>query len=119
VSSGRRDYPRAITGPSGRVIVADARWARTRRERRRGLIGSPPLPHASGLVIERARQVHTFGMKFPIDVVFCDGMWKIRHIVRGLRPSRVTRLVFKARFVIELPSGAAAGLKVGDRLRLK
>ena len=101
------------------MIVKDARWARTRRERRRGLIGSPPLSHGSGFVIEYARQVHTFGMKYSIDVVFCDGEWKVRHIVRDLRPSRVTRLVFRARFVIELPSGAAAGLKVGDRLQPK
>ena len=97
--------------------MADAQWARTRRERRRGLIGSPPLGAASGLIMDRTRQVHTFGMKYAIDVVFCDGDWQVLHIVRGLRPARVTRLVFGARYVLELPVCAAAGLEVGDRLR--
>jgi uncharacterized protein len=100
------------------VIVADARWARTRRDKRRGLIGSPALGLASGLVIERARQIHTFGMDFPIDVIFCDGDWEVRHIVHNMRPARLTRVVLRARYVLELPAGAASGLNRGDRLQV-
>jgi uncharacterized membrane protein (UPF0127 family) len=117
VNSGGPALPRAITGPGGRVIVTDARWARTRRDKRRGLIGSPPLAGASGLVIERARQIHTFGMDYPIDVVFCDEDWQVRHIVHNMRPARLTRVVLRARYVLELPAGAASGLNVGDRLQ--
>jgi uncharacterized membrane protein (UPF0127 family) len=57
-------------------------------------------------------------MTYPIDVVFCDGDWQVAHVVRAMRPARITRPVFKARYVLELPVDAAAGLEVGDRLRI-
>lgn len=91
---------------SGAVLAERARWARTSRERRRGLIGAPPLKSGEGLIIDGGFQVHTFGMRFPIDVVFCDADWSVKHIVRSLGPRRITRVVFGARYAIELPAGS-------------
>lgn len=107
-----------IIGPGGRVIATPLRWALTRWERLRGLIGAPAPQGTACLVIERARQIHTFGMTYPIDVVFCDKDWQVAHVVRAMRPARITRPVLRARYVLELPADAAAGLGVGDRLRI-
>ena len=68
------------------------------------------------MLFERARQVHTFGMRFTLDVIFCDDDWRVVHVVHELRPWRVTRFVHDARYVIELPAGAAAGLTAGEVL---
>lgn len=87
------------------VLANDARWARSLKERRQGLIGSPPLKPGQALIIDATFQVHTFQMDFPIDVVFCDKNWVVRHMVRSMVPRRVSRLVPSARYAIELPAG--------------
>ena len=94
------------------------RWARTPRERARGLLGGPPLEPGEVLVIEPARQVHTFGMRYPIDVCFCDRDWRVLHVVTSLRPRRITRVVPRGRYALEAPAGALEGLERGDQLSL-
>ena len=61
------------------------------------------------------RQVHTFGMRVPIDVVWCDRRGKVLRMAT-LRPGRVSRPVVRARFVLEAAAGAADawGLQPGD-----
>ena len=68
------------------------------------------------MLFERAKQVHTFGMRVPLDVVFCDREWNVVHGVKEMAPRRVSRFVRSAYFVIELPPGTSAGLDKGDRL---
>lgn len=71
-------------------------------------------------MISRARQVHTFGMSYPLDVIFCDGEWLVVHVVRDMPPARITRWVRRARYAVELPSaGRRTPVGVGDRLRLE
>ncbi len=94
-------------------------WARTLSERSKGLIGSPPPTAGQALVIEPAKQVHTFRMSYPIDVVFVDRGWRVRHLVRNMAPRRMSKLVFGSRFVIETASGTLPDeVKPGTRLRL-
>jgi len=45
---------------------------KTLRERARGLLGRSELEPNEGLLLERSRSVHTFGMRFPIDAVLLD-----------------------------------------------
>lgn len=71
----------------------------------RGLIGREELKPGEALVIDRARQVHTWGMRVPIDVVFCGADWSVRHLVRAMPPRRISRWVARARYAVELPSG--------------
>lgn len=104
---------------SGELLATRVRWARTPAARARGLLTGPPLESGEAIVLEPARQVHTFGLGYPIDVVFCDRAGRILHLVRAMRPRRVTRFVRGARYAIELPSGAVpAALRVGDALDL-
>lgn len=55
-----------------------------------------------GLVIPRCRSVHTFGMRFPIHVVFCDAGLVPLSVRGAVRPNRVLR-ERRAEAVVELP----------------
>ena len=81
----------------------------------RGLIGRP-LGMGEALLILPCRQVHTFGMREPIDVVFCDAAARVVHVIHGLRPRRISPLRWDAAGVIEARAGAAADVRPGDRL---
>jgi uncharacterized membrane protein (UPF0127 family) len=99
-------------------VLASLEVATSRRDRRRGLIGRDGFEGA--LLIERARSVHTVGMRFPIDVAFCDaGLEVIR--TTQLVPHRVTLPVARARSVIEAEAGRFAhwGLRPGDVLEVR
>ncbi len=94
-----------LTGPSG--VVAKLRIARGPLARMRGLMATAPLPRDEGLLLRPCRQVHTFGMSYPIDAVFCDGGGVVVAVVT-LGPRSVSRLVRRARMCIELAAGRAA-----------
>lgn len=86
--------------------------------RMRGLLGRATLPAGEGILLRPAGSVHTFFMRFPIDVVFCDRDLRIVKVVRGLKPWRMAAAL-GAKVTIELAVGAATGLEPGDRLQLE
>ncbi len=79
-----------------------------------------PLAADEGLLLRPCRQVHTFGMRFSIDAVFCDGDGVVV-AVQTLRPRSVSRLVRRARYCVELAAGRAGecDIDVGVRLDLR
>jgi uncharacterized membrane protein (UPF0127 family) len=83
-----------------------------------GLLGRRELPPGGGLLIRPSSGVHTFAMRFPIDVVTLDRRQRILSLHPNLRPWRISRLDLRIRSVLELPSGTIAqtGLRVGDQL---
>ena len=97
--------------------VAHLEVAESRREKRRGLLGRDGIEGA--LLLEPGRSVHTFGMRFPIDVVFCDRA-RIVLAIRTLRTGRITWPMWSARSIVEAEAGSAErwGLVVGDELEL-
>ena len=104
---------------SGRIIAEEVAWARSFRERSKGLIGRPPLRAGEALVLEPGSQVHTWRMTYPIDVIFCDKQWTVRHAVQAMAPRRLSRFVFGSRYVIELPAGTLTDdVRRGTQLRV-
>lgn len=101
------------------MIAHDVRHARTFAERTRGLLGRAPLGPGEALVIHRARQVHTIGMRYAIDVCFCDRGWRVLHVVRGLPPRRLTRWIPRAFYAVETLEGELAGVTSGTQLSLE
>ena len=86
----------------------------------RGLIGTASLEEGHGLWIFPCQSVHTFWMRFPIDVVFLDKDDKIIHLVENLKPYRVSKHLSKASSVIELPISTIkeTGTQVGDEIQI-
>ena len=68
-------------------MLAAAEVAVTRRERARGLLGREDLEGV--IVLRPCRQVHTFGMRFPIDVAFCDRYGFVLHRNTVAAPARL------------------------------
>jgi uncharacterized membrane protein (UPF0127 family) len=86
--------------------------------RLRGLLGRDRLAEGSALVIEPCTSIHTFFMRFAIDVVFLDRGGRVIRAIGSLRPWRMTRIYPSAAQVVELPAGtlARAGVREGDAL---
>src|SRR5919198_6206988 len=90
--------------------------AHTWRARLLGLAGMRDLHPDQALVIPHCTSVHTFGMRFPIDVVFVDRDWLPIYIEYDVGRRRVLRSRF-ARSVIEVAAGQAGRLADGLRLQ--
>ena len=110
---------RLVHVQTGREI-ARLEIARAPLQRMRGLLGRSGLPAGRGMLIERCSSIHTFFMKFALDVVFLDSDWEVRRVVRDLRPWRIAWSPGASR-VVELAAGALEGtdLAPGDALKIE
>jgi len=110
---------RAVREPGGDTVVERLHVASTARERMRGLLGRTSLAEGEGMWFPRCRLIHTFGMRFPIDLVYMDEGRVVRKVVEKLRPGRLSACL-GADSVIELNAGAvkAAGLCRGTKLKI-
>ena len=99
-------------------VLASLEVADSRRARSRGLLGRSGVEGA--LLLRPCRSVHSLGMRFSIDVAFCDGDLEVLRVVT-LPRHRLTRPVWRSRVVIEAEAGAFArwGLRPGDVLEVK
>ena len=77
-------------------------------------------PHTAGILFEPTNAIHTFFMRFPIDVIFMDKHSKIIRVYRSMVPWRHTWMHFSARKVLELPAGKfPSDIKEGDILEVR
>ena len=100
-------------------MLAALEIAASRKSRRKGLVGRDGIDGA--LLLPSARLgVHSIGMRFPLDVAFCDRDMVVRRIV-CLNPVRMTRPSLRAPCVLEAEAGAFDrwGLHPGDQLEIK
>jgi uncharacterized membrane protein (UPF0127 family) len=112
---------KAIDRTSGKVLAPNLAVADTFFTRLKGLLGKKVLPHGDGLWIKHCNSVHTFGMRFPIDVVFLDKGKRVVGLAKTLRPNRISRLYSRASSVIELPAGTidVAVTVIGDHIEIE
>src|SRR3954454_23221166 len=100
---GVRGASLAVAMPSpGMESTPPARVARSFGERLIGLSWSR-RPRALALLIPRCRSVHTFGMRFQLDLYWLDSGGDVVRVDRDVPPWRISRCR-RARSVIELPS---------------
>ncbi len=106
-----------LVNADGRVL-ASLEVASDRRSRRRGLLGRDGVEGA--LLLTHTRSVHTFGMRFSLDVAFLDRNMTVIGTVR-LAPNRIAVPRLRARSVIEADAGSFGrwGLHVGDELEAR
>jgi hypothetical protein len=98
--------------------VATAELANRRANRRRGLLGRDRLAPGSGILLQPCSSVHSFFMRFAIDVVFLDRDGRIQKIVERLPAGRLAWGGWRAWQTLELAAGASAAAELcrGDRL---
>jgi uncharacterized membrane protein (UPF0127 family) len=83
----------------------------------KGLLGKRGLSAGEGLLIQPAPSIHTFFMRFPIDVVFLAKNGEVMKVAPNVGPWRM-RSCRRAFAVLELPAGQAEvrGIKVGEHI---
>ncbi len=110
--------------PCGLLIERTQKWLATRLEmafdsatRKKGLLGRDSLADDVGLVIAPSQAVHTFGMRFPIDIVAVGRDGRVVKVREAVKPRRMV-FSFSAFAIVELPAGACAraGVSPGDQL---
>lgn len=94
-----------------------ASHAKTFLARLRGLLGTKPLQDKEGLLITPCNQVHTIGMRYPLDVVYLDKNGVVVKCVENLRPFRLSA-ARGARHTLELAAHSITklGIKPGEHL---
>lgn len=105
---------------TGGAVVTSIEPAFESRTRKKGLLGRTSLPVDRAIAIAPCNAVHTFFMKFPIDVMFVNRDGTVRRVVHGLRPFRIAASA-ASHCVIETAAGviAASGTRPSDTLTLE
>ena len=102
------------------VVATAADVADTSAKRRVGLLKHDRLEPGEGLWITPCESVHTFFMKFAIDLVYLDKRKKVRKVRHAVPPWRLSACLM-AHSILELPAGAArrSGTERGDQLAIE
>ena len=109
-----RNITKATTIGS-QIDVAD-----TSLKRLFGLAGRRRLDAGCGLLIRPSSGIHTFGMRFAIDVVALTKDLRVLRVWHRLRPFRITRVSLKIHNVLEIGAGeiCRCNIEVGDQLEV-
>lgn len=101
----------------GRLIASAIEAAFDSATRRRGLLGRDGLDEGAALIIAPCQAIHTFGMRFAIDVVFVNKNGLVLKCCPAVKPGRLAGCL-TAFAVIELPAGAIdrSGTRVNDAI---
>ena len=97
-----------LDGLPARELAGGLRVARAERrpERMRGLAKLDAMPASYALHIPRCRSVHTFTMRFPLDLIWLDKDGSPVRVDRAVPPNRM-KLCLRARSVVEANGGTA------------
>ena len=107
-----------ITNLTRKTVLGDSiDLADTSAKRRIGLLKHKGLAPGEGLWIVPCESVHTFFMKFSIDLVYLSKDRKVKKVRHAVKPWRMSACL-SAHSILELPAGAAekTGTQVGDEL---
>jgi len=107
-----------LTNPSRSTVLATRlEVADSGPKRNKGLLGRNGLAPGEGLWIVPCESVHTFFMRFPIDLVYLDRNNKVRKVRSAVGPWRLSAC-FSAHSILELPAGTIRATKTqrGDLL---
>ena len=81
--------PRLIHKETQATIVQSVLKTNTLWERIKGLLGEKNLPSDTALWIAPCSTIHTFFMKFPIDIIFVDKNLKVTSLAHSIPSSRI------------------------------
>ena len=107
----------------GDIVLCDKAYAaKTLWERTKGLMfrkSIGPTDPIDGMMIYFCNSVHTFFMRFPLDLLFLDNSNKVIKVIHNKKTWRMTWFYFKATRVLELPIGMAENIKEHDVIEVE
>ncbi len=98
------------------------RVAKTFYTRLVGLLNDKhPLEYGGGMWLVPCNSIHSLGMRFKFDAVFLDKDLRVVHLVREMKPWRISKMVFSAHSVLELPAGLIfqTATELGDQFEMR
>ncbi|MDO8488677.1 MAG: DUF192 domain-containing protein [Candidatus Omnitrophota bacterium] len=96
---------RLINQTKNTILAEDVFIANTLFKRIKGLLGKKVFLPNQAIILDPCNSIHTFFMRFSIDVIFVDKDYKVIKIIPQLNPNKISRIYWHASRVIELPSG--------------
>jgi uncharacterized membrane protein (UPF0127 family) len=104
----------------GTVLAASLEVADSGPARNKGLLNRDGLDSGGGLWIIPCQSVHTFFMRFPIDLVYLDSRKRVRKVRSAVGPGRIS-FCLTAQSIIELPAGTVKQTQTqpGDSLSIE
>jgi uncharacterized protein len=111
---------KAVNLTRGIALVTSLEVAGSGKRRRKGLLGRDGLAPGEGLWIIPCESVHTFFMRFPIDLVYLNKEHRVRKVRSAVGAWRLSACLF-AHSVLELPAGTIRETKTerGDQLEFE
>ena len=110
----------ALYTRGGGRVAAHLEIAGDSAARKRGLRGRVELPPDTAFVIAPCSAIHTFGMRFAIDVIFAARDGRVVRIAANVPPRRIA-VAWGAFAAVEMAAGEVArnGVSVGDHLGVR
>lgn len=107
-----------LNDETNQILVQKLKKADTFRKRFLGLMGQKTLTTGDGLLLIPCNGIHTFFMRFPIDVLYLNHYYQILDVYEEVKPWRALPFRKTAKYVLELPAGKilATGTKQGHRI---
>jgi uncharacterized membrane protein (UPF0127 family) len=102
----------SVLGTAVQVADSSARKAK-------GLLGRDHLAAGEGLLFKHCSSLHTFFMRFAIDIAYIAKDGRVLKVAHSVPPFRICAAPLRAHYALELPAGslAASSTKVKDMLR--
>ena len=110
-----------VNATKGTVVAQQAGLATSLGQRLKGLLGRSSISTNEALILRPCASIHTFFMRFSIDVLFLDKNMQVIRLIQNFPPYRLSPTVWGSQMVIELPTGKIiqTGTQIGDKLELK
>ena len=97
------------------VIANKVNLADSMMERMIGLMFSKDIGAKDGLLISPCNSIHTFFMRYELDIIFLSKDNRVIKVIRKMKPWRMTWMYFKASKVLEMTGGTLpANINAGD-----
>lgn len=114
-------FYKAINVTTGQVIATRVKIAQDFKSRSIGLLNRTSLDEDEALLIKPCNAIHTFFMKFPIDVAFLDKNGKVVKLRQSIQKARFSGSMLRAYMTLEMPQGKLSKihLKLGDFVKFE
>ena len=102
-----------------RIVARTLLTAFDSASRRKGLLDHASLADGSAMIIAPTSAIHTFAMRFAIDVIFVSKDGRVLKVKTAVKPRRITA-AWRAFAVVELAAGAVerSDTRPGDQLQI-
>ena len=97
------------------VVASNVSVANSFFKRLKGLLGRKGLLLGEGMLLFPCKQVHTWFMKFTIDVIFIDKKGQIVELISCMQPGTISSYIKESYQVLELNSGDILKYKISTK----